>query len=176
MKARDRLPIPYEREVLAAVIEALDMLGCRPRRRNIRNDPLSGRDGQPLLDGKGRLRYARSEASGEADVSATVPGLGIRLEVEVKRPREKPRADQQQRMEEVNAAGGIGVWVSDAEWIVRALPHLARGAKAVVEPGREPELFYPDSGAAGRVAWVLGLTEEEYQRCRATANATPRSS
>jgi hypothetical protein len=152
-----------ERVVLASVIEALAALGCRPRRRNMRHDPVSDKDGVARHNAKGRLVYARSEEAGEADVTATIPGLGTRLEVEVKRPGKVPTPRQYARIAEVNAVGGIAVWVDDIAWLIWAVDHFKKGAKARTDSRGESAVYYPDSGTAGRVAFIMELSREEYR-------------
>jgi len=158
-------PVPYEREVQRSAIQALEALGCRPDRRNIRNDAVTRPDGRKV--------WARSERSGKADITATVPGLGTRLEVEIKRPGGRPSKLQIQRIHEVNEVGGIAVWVDDVAWLVWAVEHFKRGAKAGLDDHGESFVFWPDRGVAARVAWVTNITEESYQ-CHRSDSRTPR--
>ena len=163
-------PLPLEREALASVIQTLAAFGCRPRRRNMRHDPVSDRNGVARRNKKGRLIYARSELAGEPDVTATVPGLGTRLEVEVKRPGKKPTPLQYQRIKEINLLGGIAIWVDgeDIEWLIWALGHFARGAKADLDQTGQSTVFYPTEGDSGRIAKVLTITDQEYETWRLT--------
>ena len=135
--------MPREREVLRSVMQALDALGCMPTRRNIRNDPISFPDGTPALDDRGRPKYARSELSGLPDVSATIPKLGTRLEVEVKAYPNRPTPLQYRRLDEFNRVGALAVWVNDIEWLIWAVEHFKKGAKTRVDRDGESVVFYP---------------------------------
>lgn len=154
---RPRRPRPLEREVQRSVLRALAALGCDPERRNIRRDPVRQADGSKA--------YVKSGRAGMPDVTATVPGLGTRLEVEVKRPGERPTRLQYRRLAEINASGGIGIWVDDIKWLMWAVEQFRRGAKAGVDGDGESYVYFPQCGPAARVAWVLNLAEEDY-RCR----------
>lgn len=136
-----------ERDVVKGCIDALKVFGCDPRRRHIRHDPVTDRDGNIRRRSDGKPVYCRSEDAGLADITATLPGLGTRLEVEVKRPGMRPRADQYEFLIRTNRQGAIGVWCDDAAWLIRAIPHFLRGAKVTLEFGGEPELYYPSRGA-----------------------------
>jgi len=107
-----------ERDVLAGCLEACRALGIPAQRRNT---------GAMAIEGR-RVRFGKP---GDPDIDGTIPRgpqQGKRLGIEVKRPGERPRPAQLQRLAEVRAAGGIAFWCDDAADCLRVLQRVLEGA------------------------------------------------
>lgn len=135
-------PTPIlERDVLRACLEALAIYGFDPQRRNVLAVEIEGANG--------RRRLVRNGQAGDADISATVPSgphRGRRVEIEVKRPRERPRPEQLAFLRRVNASGGIALWVDDAADLVRVLRRVLDGWHVEIDTDGTPWLVSPDDG------------------------------
>lgn len=140
-------PTPIlERDVLRACLDALRAFGFEPQRRNVVAVEVEGRNG--------KRRLVRAGEPGEADITATVPtgpNRGKRVEVEVKRPGERPRPEQLAFLRRVNASGGLAFWVDDAAVLARVLRRLLDGWRVEIDDGGTPWLTddpsMPRSGA-----------------------------
>lgn len=102
--------VPLEKEVLASVLEAL------------RNDPriwiCDRRQSGVFMEGE---RYIRVGQKGHLDISGMLRG-GKYIELEVKRPGEKPNERQQERIEHVRKGGGISGYCWSVESALALLP------------------------------------------------------
>lgn len=141
-----------EKDILKGAMQCLSALGCDPIRRNIRHDPVSGRDGLPKLDRKGRFIYANSEASGLPDITATVPGSGVRLEVEVKSAPNRPTKLQYAWIRRFNAQGAVAIWTDDLKWLTWAVQMVKQGARAGLDEAGESYLYMPEGSSNGHVS------------------------
>lgn len=114
MARKVKSPVPAEREVLAAVIEAGAAVGIVLQRQN------TGLATNP----KGqKVRFGQP---GNADLTGTLPD-GRRLEIEVKKPGKTPTDLQWNRIHEVNASNGCSFWVDNAEAALMVLRALISG-------------------------------------------------
>jgi hypothetical protein len=133
---KTRLPVPTERDVLAAVLDTLRAFGIDADRRNV--GQVSNAQGQ-------RVRFGRP---GDSDVSGTIPAgwgpaSGRRIDIECKRPSFDPRklsgearghfARQLDRLRELNRSGGFGLWIRDAGDLVRALNRIRQGWRVDID-------------------------------------------
>lgn len=103
--AKATLPAPPESDVLAAVLTLLDLLGVPCWRANAGGGYRIGRAGKPQL--------IKAAPAGTADICGWLPRDGRFLAIEVKRPGERPTADQLAFLRRVNGDGGVGFWVDD---------------------------------------------------------------
>jgi hypothetical protein len=120
---RSRVSRALERDVLSGCLAACRALGIAAERRNVGQMKVGGRT----------VRFGRT---GAADITGTIPrGLhqGKRLEIEVKRPGERPRPAQLERLTETRAAGGIAFWIDDAGDCLRVLRRVLDGARIQVD-------------------------------------------
>jgi hypothetical protein len=122
-------PVPLERDVAAQVVEAFAMAGIVLERQNTGVGTYKNADGTER-----RVRFGRV---GNLDWRAIVGGRA--LELEIKRPGQRPTKEQLARMRRVNAEGGIAFWCDSAEVAIRVAPLLVKGWFAVERaeaPGR----------------------------------------
>lgn len=129
-------PVPLEREVLAGVAAAIALLGLEIHRNNTGAARLPGRGGKPQL-----VRFGQA---GAGDFAGWLPG-GRHVEIEVKRPGQRPRPEQLARLVRINAAGGVGFWVDDAAVAESILRHVAAGAYVVIDDRGRQWVVRPDS-------------------------------
>lgn len=123
-----------ERDVLSGVLEACRALGIPAQRRNT---------GAMAIEGR-RVRFGKP---GDPDIDGTIPRgpqQGKRLGIEVKRPGERPRPAQLQRLAEIRAAGGIAFWCDDPADAFRVL-------RRVLDDGARVEL---DESGSQWVVWA----------------------
>lgn len=137
------VPTPKVREadVLKAAMDALTMFGFRPERRNIM--------AVEVVSPKGKRRLVRNGAPGQADISATVPSgphRGKRVEIEVKRPGERPRPEQVEFLRSVNESGGLGFWIDDAGRLAHLLGRLLDGWAVELDDDGVPWVVRPEPG------------------------------
>jgi hypothetical protein len=144
-----RLAAASERDVLAVVLDALRAFGVDASRQN------SGSGINPA----GRMvRFGRP---GDSDIAATLPqgwapASGRTLHVECKRPgfdscRLRGRARdhferQLERSRRTNAAGGFGLWITDASQAVHARRRIRDGWR--VEIDEASACWVTDEGVA----------------------------
>lgn len=138
-----------EGEVLAAILDAVDVLGIELDRQNTGGAYLPGKGGKEQL-----VRYGKR---GNSDLTGMIvhgPNKGKKLDVEVKAEGFDPartsgeareRFDRQlARLQRTNDQGGIAFWCDDAVTFVTIMRHVLDGAR-VVEPGYgRPEVIYPE--------------------------------
>lgn len=137
-RTRTRPPI-LERDVFSACLEALQIFGFAPQRRNVVAVEVEGPNG--------KRRLVRNGSPGDADISATCPSgpnRGKRVEVEVKRPGKRPRPEQLAFLRRTNASGGLALWVDDAAELARILPKLIAGARVEIDEDGRQWLVTPD--------------------------------
>lgn len=121
-----------EREVMADVMKILRAWGIPHQRQN--TGGFRNNSGQ----------YVACGATGNADITATLPGSGRRLEIEVKRPGKRPTEAQLRRMREHNAAGAVAFWVDNAEDLPHALGAILTGARVEIHADGTPYLVTPE--------------------------------
>jgi hypothetical protein len=121
-------PSILERDVLRSALAVLRALGFRPSRRNV--------GAVEAVSKSGRRRLVRFGEPGQADITATCPSgpnRGKRVEIEVKRPDERPRPEQVAFLRSVNESGGIALWIDDAGELARVLRRVLDGATIEVD-------------------------------------------
>lgn len=112
-----------ENQVLVGCIRACYVLSIPVERRNVVAYRIEGR----------KVRCGRK---GQADLTGTIPrgpNRGKRLEIEVKRPGERPRPEQLQWLADVRAWGGIAFWTDDPAECLAALRRVLDGALVATE-------------------------------------------
>lgn len=113
-KDQTKIPLPRETSILKAVLDAVAF------RRDV--DAWRNNSGAAMLKGRGgKPQHVRFGVKGQADISGTltVAGLGIRLEVEVKRPGGKQSEDQKRFQERIEKSGGVYLLVDSATDFMR---------------------------------------------------------
>lgn len=124
-----------ERDILAGVLDALATLGIPADRQNT----------GAMLNPKGKLvRFGRK---GNPDITATIPRgphRGKRLEIEIKKPGDKPRPEQVDRMRRTNAAGGIAFWANDIKACYEILDVILDGWYVEVDDDLNVWIVSPD--------------------------------
>jgi hypothetical protein len=115
-----RVKPPLERDVAKAVVEAFACCGIALERHNVGMGTYANKDGS--------ARRVRFGAAGQLDWRGSVNGRV--LELEIKRPGEKPTKDQLARMRRVNAEGGIAFWTDCAAVAIKVAPLLLKGWRA----------------------------------------------
>ena len=119
MGMNSRLPKPRESKVQRAIVERLSRLGVKLWRRNV----------GAMTDKAGN--FVRFAAAGQSDLYGFLPAShGARhIEIEVKRPGNKPTAAQLAWLKDMTARGAVAFWADD--------PGVAeRVAQAVLNGGR----------------------------------------
>ncbi len=93
--------LDLETQLVYSVIEYLSLvLGLRAFRRNV--------GAREWIDGNGKTRIVKFGEPGQSDVWAIGPD-GLHIEIELKRPGEVPRPNQEAWLNEVQKAGGIAL-------------------------------------------------------------------
>lgn len=64
---------------------------------------------------KGRTRFVRYGQPGQSDIGGIISPHGVMLQIEVKRPGNKPTDDQYEWLEMVRRAAGIAFWSDSLE-------------------------------------------------------------
>lgn len=126
---KGRSPATLERDVLVACLDALAVCGIPADRQNT----------GAMLNAKGKL--VRFGQRGNADITATIPRgphAGKRLEIEVKRPGERPRPEQYERGRRVLDAGGFWIWTDDPIRLANALRRLLEGWRVEIDEDGNP--------------------------------------
>ena len=126
--SRSSVARELEAGVLAGCVEACQALGIPIERRSV---------GLADYDGR-KVRHGRK---GEADLTGTIPSgphRGARLEVEIKRPGERPRPEQLDHLRRVNADGGIAFWTDDVVLCLRALRRVLEGWRIELDEDGTP--------------------------------------
>jgi hypothetical protein len=110
-----------EKHVLASIKFWLEANGCLVWRRNV-----------GAL--KAGTRYTRFAEKGQADLYGILPN-GLHFELEVKRPKARPRPEQLAFLNQVNNHGSkraVGFWADDVEIVKRVLRGVLRGARVEI--------------------------------------------
>ena len=107
MMGRVKLPDAREAEIQRAILATLKHLGVDCWRHNV--------GGFPVESG-GTRRYVRAGEKGQSDILGLLPG-GRFCAVEVKRPGNRPTADQIAFMQRINEAGGFAFWATSAQTV-----------------------------------------------------------
>ena len=115
MVAKARKPAPLERDVLRSCLAVLRALGVAAERQNT--------GAVAMRDKHGKSRLVRFGQAGNLDIRGILDGKP--LEVEVKRPGNRPTEKQYQRMAFIASQGGIAFWVDDA----KTLEAVVRGVR-----------------------------------------------
>lgn len=133
---RSILPV-RERDVQAACLTELRVLGLDPERQNTGVGQYSNPDGT--------TRVVRYGTPGQLDLKCVLPD-GRACEIEAKIPGKRPTDLQRDRMQKLNASNGVAFWVDDPEQIKRLMPLILAGCwvemdercnYAVTDEGRE---------------------------------------
>ncbi len=136
-----------EAQVLAGTLEALAVFGLSPERRNVGG----------FYNSRGQYVACNSPGTPDVDVVLTrefaVHAAGKLFRIETKRGGWRPEKargaervrfqKQLERLKEVNAAGGYGVWVNDPEVIVHILGRIKEGWR-IQFYGQYPYLVSPE--------------------------------
>lgn len=93
----------------------------------------------------GRAYHVKLGKKGEADLTGTIPPRGTRLECEVKTPGERPTPEQWEFLRGQERLGAVAFWCDDAGWLMRACPHLIRGARTRIAADGQIDLYYPEA-------------------------------
>jgi len=101
-------PIPRESDILKAVSDYLGTQGFSMFRRNT----------GVMMTGK---RFVRFSSPGQADLWGLDRRTGRHIEVEVKRPGQKPTAVQAAWLEAMRKAGAIAFWCDSVQTCRREL-------------------------------------------------------
>lgn len=117
-------PAPPEAEVQRAILDTLRFLGVDCWRANT---------GAVAAEHKGRSRFVRFGVKGQSDILGILPGSGRFLAIEVKRPGNRPTADQVAFLMRVNDAGGIAFWATSARTVEHAIKALLLNPNLRVE-------------------------------------------
>jgi hypothetical protein len=112
--------VPLERDVQKAAVAVLEALGCVVHRRNT---------GVMEASYRGKRRFVRFSEPGSADLWA-ITGAGIHLEIEVKRPGERPTEAQVAWLLAHNGIGrAAAFWVDNAGTLERVVRHIQAGGR-----------------------------------------------
>lgn len=116
---KSKLPKERESKIQRAIVVRLDRLGVRLFRRNV----------GAMADKAGN--FVRFAAAGQADLWGCLPAShGARhVEIEVKRPGNKPTPNQFAWLREMTARGCVAYWADDAGVAERVM-------RAVLDGGR----------------------------------------
>ncbi len=102
-----KAPVPLEKDIQAAIIEyAWYTFRLKLYRRN--TGAMSGTY-------NGKKRFIRFSEPGQADLWGIQPKTGRHIEIEVKRPGQKPSDAQQEWLESCRALHGIAFWTDSVE-------------------------------------------------------------
>ena len=116
---QSKLPPESEADVTRACLDVFKMFGLDMQRQNT--------GGAYYPDGNGGQRYVQFGEVGNCDWTGMHPRDGRRIDVEIKRPGERPTPDQLARMLSINAKGGVALWVWDARQLLHALGRVLEG-------------------------------------------------
>ena len=136
---KNKIPAPHEKEIQRAVLKLLKDMGIEAWRTN------SGMQVHEATENSKR-RVIRSAPPGTPDIIGWLPG-GRFLGIEIKRPGERPRPSQVERLQKINHDGGAGFWVTSvygAEIILRALLDPS-GKRHIVKIRDDAEQFFRDA-------------------------------
>ncbi len=123
------IPGPTEAEVTQQILAACQMLGFELKRRNTGGGHFQNRDGS--------TRYVAFGEAGDSDYTGVLP-FGRALEVEIKRPGERPTPEQLAKLRKLNAQGGVGLWVDDAAIFLRLFPRILAGGWIEIDDDGTP--------------------------------------
>lgn len=121
-----RPPRLLEKDVQRPGIKLMEGLGIQVHRRNV-----GGMSGQH----NGRPWYVRFAEPGQSDTWGILPD-GRHLEVEFKRPNERPTLEQALWLIRCSARCPA-IWVDNVATLGRLLPAILDGARARYRPGEE---------------------------------------
>jgi hypothetical protein len=83
--------------------------------------------GSPIRDRLGNVTGMKKSTlpAGHSDIAGILPKSGKALYIEVKAKGKKPKPEQYEFIEKVNACGGVGLWADDLDTVVQSLkPYL----------------------------------------------------
>lgn len=157
MPARTRKPPPpkppLERDVQKAILSYLKLAGVLVWRNN------AGAFSAPATATHARRFVRYGGMAGASDLIGVVPGSGKLLAIEVKRPGERPTADQVAFLRAVAAEGGVAFWADSVAVVAVVLDGIRDGARVEVDEHGDQVLVGEDDGRrtqAGRET-VRGL-------------------
>jgi hypothetical protein len=137
---------PKEKKPLESLIQKqsfakIKRLGIKPHRRNVIG---------VKSEYKGKERFIKSGASSQADCWFLIPCNARHVELEFKRPGNKPTYDQIIWLRETNEITGASFWADSPVIVDKVVRALMDGARIVYHDG---ESSYPNpvKGCKGRV-------------------------
>ena len=133
-------PKPLERDVLKSCVAVAAMMGVRLERQNTGRGTYRNKDGTTRTVAYGR--------AGNLDLKGILPG-GKAVEVEIKRPGNRPTKLQYRRMREINTAGGVAFWTDDPKHFEQFLRFVVAGACAEIDEEGDPVVLYRSYEAKG---------------------------
>lgn len=119
---RPKPPRPLEREIQANGIAALAMIGIRLFRRNVALRVYPATETQ-------RRRVVRSAKPGMADTYGWHIGTGLHVEIEWKRPEERPTQAQLDWLWKCGQDGAIAFWSDSPAVALRVVQVCLEGGK-----------------------------------------------
>jgi hypothetical protein len=72
-------------------------------------------------------RYVAFGNPGAPDISGIIPDFGRALYIEVKRPGNRPTAEQWAFLLHAQRAGAFAFWTDSVEYVIRAIPYMKQG-------------------------------------------------
>ena len=121
-------PAPRESEVLRSVLKLLELLGIPAWRSNAGGGYRIGKGEKPQL--------IQGIPEGSPDIIGWLPKDGRFLGIEVKRPGEKPTAEQLAWLDRINGDGAVGFWCDDVGVCHAILARVVKGARVEILDGR----------------------------------------
>lgn len=113
-------PKPLEREIQANGIKALAAIGIKLYRRNV---------ALHVAEHNGKTRVIRSGKKGQADVYGWDTKTGKHIEIEFKRPGERPNQAQLDWLWECGQTGAIAFWCDSTEIAMDVIHACLNGGK-----------------------------------------------
>ena len=130
---------PTEAEVTQQVVAACQILGFEIKRQNV--------GGSHFPNADGSTRYVAFGEAGDPDWTGVLP-FGRALGLEIKRPGERPRPEQLAKLRQLNAQGGVGLWVDDAAIFLRLFPRIIAGGWIEIDEDGTPFACWNDEEKA----------------------------
>lgn len=121
-RARVKLPVPTEAQVLRACLDVLAAHGVFCWRNNT---------GAVTGDYNGKRRFIRFGIPGASDILGALPDGRI-IAVEIKRPGNRPTTAQIAFLQTVQARRGVALWTDDAGKLDTILRWLLAGNQVVL--------------------------------------------
>ena len=115
-------PRELESKIVKSTIVRLRRLGIVLYRRNV---------AVQVAEYKGRSRVIRSGAKGQSDLYGWVIATGVHVEIEVKRPPNRPTEHQLAWLKESQRLGALAWWGDSVNVIERVAEALLRGGVIV---------------------------------------------